>query len=203
MSTRAATTPLTVATITGLLAAAALPLDRVGVGWLVVAVVIGVVFAVARRQRPPAPSDEPLWTRGEVAGRAITCAAALALAAVGTLRAADWLHAHRPLVLLVGGPLLTLTLVAINQFVLLNFPNSGDEYVYLYQAETMAAGRLWNPAPPSPEIFATNYVIQEPGRVFGSFPAGWPSLERRRWRFHASSWASLPRISRSPTRCWS
>ena len=72
----------------------------------------------------------------------------------GALRAADWIQGHRRLVCLVGGPLLTLTLVAINQIVLLDFPNSGDEYVYLYQAETLAAGRLWNQAPPSPEIFA-------------------------------------------------
>ena len=67
------------------------------------------------------------------------------------LRAADWFQAHRLLVCLAGGPLLTLVLVAINQFVLMDFPNSGDEYAYLYQAETMAAGRLWNQPPPSPD----------------------------------------------------
>ena len=54
------------------------------------------------------------------------------------------------------------------------FPNSGDEYAYLYQAQTMAAGRLWN-APIEPAgVFTLNYVVQEPGRVFGSFPVGWP-----------------------------
>ena len=90
------------------------------------------------------------------------------------LRIADWIHGHRLLVCGVGGPCLTLALVAINQLILLNFPNSGDEYVYLYQAETLAAGRLWNPPPPSPEIFAMNYLILEPGRAFGSFPPGWP-----------------------------
>jgi Dolichyl-phosphate-mannose-protein mannosyltransferase len=111
---------------------------------------------------------------------------------VGALRAADWLHARRLLVLLVGGPLLTLTLVAINQSVLLNFPNSGDEYVYLYQAETMAAGRLWNQAPPSPEIFATNYVIQEPGRVFGSFPPGWPLALALALMLHLPAWLLNP-----------
>ena len=111
---------------------------------------------------------------------------------VGALRAADRLHAHRLLVLLVGGPLLTLTLVAVNQFVLLNFPNSGDEYVYLYQAETMAAGRLWNPAMPSPEIFATNYVIQEPGRTFGSFPPGWPLALALALMLHVPAWLLNP-----------
>jgi hypothetical protein len=38
----------------------------------------------------------------------------------------------------------------------------------------MAAGRLSNPAPYSPELFAFNYVVHEGGRAFGSFPPGWP-----------------------------
>ena len=92
----------------------------------------------------------------------------------GVLRAADWIHAHRVRVCVIGAPLVTLALAAVNQIVLLNFPNSGDEYVYLYQAQTMAAGRLWNAALPAPDIFQLNYLIQEPGRTFGSFPPGWP-----------------------------
>ena len=88
--------------------------------------------------------------------------------------AADRAHGHRAAILAVGAPLVVLALAAINQFVLLDFPNSGDEYVYLYQAKTLAAGRLWN-APLEPAgVFAFNYIVQEPGRVFGSFPAGWP-----------------------------
>ena len=50
------------------------------------------------------------------------------------VRGAEHVHAHRVAVCLIGAPLLTLALVAINQLVLLDFPNSGDEYVYLYQA---------------------------------------------------------------------
>jgi hypothetical protein len=74
----------------------------------------------------------------------------------------------------VALPLLLAALLAVNRFVLLDFPNSGDEYVYLYQAWTMAAGRLWN-APVEPAAsFAFNYIVQEPHRVFGSFPVGWP-----------------------------
>ena len=57
-----------------------------------------------------------------------------------SLAAADWLHAHRLSVTLAGAPLLTLALAALNQFVLLGFPNSADEYVYLYQARMFAAG---------------------------------------------------------------
>ena len=88
--------------------------------------------------------------------------------------AADLAHVHRAAVWAAGAPLVAAALVAINQLVLLDFPNSGDEYAYLYQASTMAAGRLWN-APIGPaDVFFFNYIVQEPGRVFGSFPAGWP-----------------------------
>ncbi len=87
---------------------------------------------------------------------------------------ADAAAARRVAVGAVALPAVMAALVAVNRFVLLDFPNSGDEYVYLYQAWTMAAGRLWN-APIEPaSSFAFNYVVQEPGRVFGSFPVGWP-----------------------------
>ena len=92
------------------------------------------------------------------------------------LALADWLNAHRVAVAVVGAPILLIALVGINQAILLDFPNSGDEYVYLYQARTLAAGRLWNPAPSPPEIFAFNYIVQEPGRAFSSFPFGWPLM---------------------------
>jgi hypothetical protein len=110
----------------------------------------------------------------------------------GGLRAADWIQGHRRLVGLVGGGLLTLALVGINQIVLLNFPNSGDEYVYLYQAETLAAGRLWNQALPSPDIFALNYLIQDSGRAFGSFPPGWPLALALALRLHVPVWLVNP-----------
>ena len=87
---------------------------------------------------------------------------------------ADAVHRRRLAVAFVLAPATTALLVAINRLVLLDFPNSGDEYNYLYEAQTLAAGRLWNPPPPSPELFATNYVVQEPARAFSSFPFGWP-----------------------------
>lgn len=92
------------------------------------------------------------------------------------LALADAMNAHRVAVAAVGAPAVLLVIVAINQAILLNFPNSGDEYVYLYQAETMAAGRLWNPSPVLPEVFQFNYIVQAPGRAFGSFPFGWPLM---------------------------
>jgi Dolichyl-phosphate-mannose-protein mannosyltransferase len=62
----------------------------------------------------------------------------------------------------------------VGRIVLLDFPNSADEYVYLYQARMLAAGRLWHATVAAPDLFAFNYIVQEPGRTFGSFPPGWP-----------------------------
>lgn len=33
------------------------------------------------------------------------------------------------------------------------WPNSGDEYGYLYLADTLLRGRFYNPAPPAPGLF--------------------------------------------------
>ena len=82
---------------------------------------------------------------------------------------------RRPLlVIIVGGAAYTLMLVAVCELVLQRFPNSGDEYVYLYQAATLGAGRLANPAPALPEFFDFYYIVQDQGRAFGTFPPGWP-----------------------------
>lgn len=91
-----------------------------------------------------------------------------------SVRTADWLNGHRLVTALIGVPVVVAALALLNQRVLLGFPNSGDEYVYLFQAQTLRAGRLWWPAPPSPSLFVTNYVATESGRTFGTFPPGWP-----------------------------
>ncbi|MDH4064197.1 MAG: glycosyltransferase family 39 protein, partial [Acidobacteriota bacterium] len=109
-----------------------------------------------------------------------------------TLALADWLNCHRVAVAVVAAPVVTLGIVAINRFVLLDFPNSGDEYTYLYQAQTLAAGRLWNPAPSPPDLFAFNYIVQEPGRAFGSFPFGWPLMLALAMRLGLPPWLVNP-----------
>lgn len=90
------------------------------------------------------------------------------------LAAAAWLDARRWRTAVVAVPVLVAILVWLNQYVLTGFPNSGDEYVYVLQAHTLAAGRLWWPAPVPPDLFATNYVAVADGRMFGTFPPGWP-----------------------------
>jgi Dolichyl-phosphate-mannose-protein mannosyltransferase len=87
---------------------------------------------------------------------------------------ADWLHAHRLIAAVAGGPLVLLALSAVHHGVLLGFPNSGDEYVYLYQARMFAGGEVSHAAAGNAELFGFNYVAREGGRVFGTFPPGWP-----------------------------
>ena len=50
--------------------------------------------------------------------------------------------------------------------VLQEFPNSADEYAYVFQADTFGAGRLWNPtlARPLQEFFQFNHVAQRDGK---------------------------------------
>lgn len=110
----------------------------------------------------------------------------------GCVRLADWAAAHRWAVAGIGAPCVTLLLVAINQLVLLGFPNSGDEYAYLYQAATFAEGRLWNQAPIRPEAFAFNYIVHDDGRAYGSFPIGWPLLLALAMELRLPTWLVSP-----------
>ena len=108
------------------------------------------------------------------------------------MRGAERLQAHRVTATVFGAPLVLLVLVGIGQLVLLDFPNSGDEYVYLYQSRTMAAGRLWNATAASLEVFAFNYIVQEPVRTFGSFPMGWPLALALALTLHVPAWLVNP-----------
>lgn len=65
-------------------------------------------------------------------------------------------------------------LASIARFTLRAFPNSADEYVYTFQAETFLKGRLWNATPPSCRLFQTCHVICKDGKWLGKYPVGWP-----------------------------
>jgi hypothetical protein len=108
------------------------------------------------------------------------------------LRAADWVIAHRVMAAAAGCAAVAAAAILINQAVLLEFPNSGDEYAYLYQAATMAEGRLWNAAPRYPEFFELNYIVQDGGRAFGSFPVGWPLLLTAALELGLPAWVVNP-----------
>jgi hypothetical protein len=65
-------------------------------------------------------------------------------------------------------------LVCVAIFILQNFPNSGDEYIYIYQAKNFLAGRFWNKPHPLQEFFDFANIINKDGKLFGQFFPGWP-----------------------------
>lgn len=64
----------------------------------------------------------------------------------------------------------------VAHFILDAFPNSADEYVYLYQAETLSEGRLTQQAHPLQSFFHLSHIVHKEGISVGRFPPGWPLL---------------------------
>jgi len=64
------------------------------------------------------------------------------------------------------------------QTVINRTPRITDERTYLFQARTLAAGRLWIPTPPPPlnEAAGVDFTVQNGPRWYGRFPPGWPAL---------------------------
>ncbi len=54
-----------------------------------------------------------------------------------------------------------------------SWPNSGDESAYVYQADTFAAGRLWNPPPADPLLFQQFHLLIKDGLMLSAYPPGW------------------------------
>jgi hypothetical protein len=61
--------------------------------------------------------------------------------------------------------------VGLNQF-----PNSADEFVYLFQAQQLSEGKLWDPVHPLPDFFEFHHLAQKDGKWVGRFPPGWPAI---------------------------
>jgi len=57
-----------------------------------------------------------------------------------------------------------------------SWPNSGDEYSYVFLADTFRAGRLWDPPPPDPLLFKAFHVLVKDGRTFCPYPPAWSAL---------------------------
>jgi hypothetical protein len=65
----------------------------------------------------------------------------------------------------------------LNAFIVLEqFPNSSDEYVYVYQAKTLSHGKLWQEAHPIEKSFEFNHIATKDGINVGRFPMGWPLI---------------------------
>ncbi len=69
---------------------------------------------------------------------------------------------------------LSTTAVAASAFERL--PHLEDEVAYLFQARTLALGRLTVPSPSQPHSFWTPFVLDYGGQRFGKYPPGWPAV---------------------------
>jgi len=56
------------------------------------------------------------------------------------------------------------------------WPNSGDEYGYLYLARTLLHWRTYNPPPPVPELFDFAWIAIRDGKMASQYPPGWPAV---------------------------
>ncbi|HEX8041304.1 MAG TPA: hypothetical protein VF490_19285, partial [Chryseosolibacter sp.] len=54
------------------------------------------------------------------------------------------------------------------------FANSSDEYAYLFQADLLSKGRLWEPAHDLPDFFYVNNLVANDGILLSPFLPGWP-----------------------------
>jgi len=66
--------------------------------------------------------------------------------------------------------------VLVSALVLLHFPNSADEFSYLFQAETYASGRPWIDEHPVQAFVQFMHSKVLDGRWVGRFPPGWPAF---------------------------
>jgi hypothetical protein len=92
--------------------------------------------------------------------------------------------------LIVLGFVVSLALV----WVLRAFPNSADEYSYLFGGETFLAGRLWNPLPAGPQFFAFLHILELNGKWATIYTPGWPILLTLGAYFHLPYWLVCPVI---------
>lgn len=74
------------------------------------------------------------------------------------------------------------------------FPNSADEFAYLFQAQTYVEGRLENSAHSLPEFFQVPHVFHDAGRYFSKYPPGWPAILALGMTFKIPYWLVNPII---------
>lgn len=77
--------------------------------------------------------------------------------------------------LLLGG-VACVALSAVSRWLLLDFPNSADEYAYLWQAQAFSQGHLTAAVPEPRDAFAFFHLGDVQGVRFSRFPTGWPLL---------------------------
>lgn len=86
----------------------------------------------------------------------------------------DRSHPRRLILVICLAALLATAAVATLAFERL--PHLEDEVAYLFQAKTLALGRLTVPSPEPEEAFWTPFVLDYRGQRFGKYSPGWPAV---------------------------
>ncbi len=107
----------------------------------------------------------------------------LTMFAIGPRRLSSWIDRfdragdRRPRVAIRVTAILGLALSALfATYILRCFPNSADEYGYLFLADTLGAGRFWNETHPLQEFFSFVHIGERDGRWVSRFLPGWSLL---------------------------
>ncbi len=108
------------------------------------------------------------------------------LVSLPTMLAARWRVVS--LVLIAVGFTASLAIV----WVLRAFPNSADEYDYIYGAWTFLAARLWNPLPPHHEFFSFLHIFEKDGKWVSLYSFGWSALLAFAGLLHLPYWLVCP-----------
>ena len=85
-----------------------------------------------------------------------------------------------------------LALLLVAKFVLDAFPNSGDEYAYLLQAQSYAQGRLWVDPPPLADAFGLERFQVKNGMWLSQYPPGWALILTPAALFGVPPWIVNP-----------
>jgi len=82
--------------------------------------------------------------------------------------------------------------ICVCYFAFAAFPNSADEYGFLFQADTFSHGRLWNTPPTDPALFAQNYIVARNGEWVSQYLPGWPAVLAIFELVHLPPWLAAP-----------
>ena len=83
----------------------------------------------------------------------------------------DWRVGDGPI---IGAAVLLSALLAYGAAAV--WPNSGDEYGYLYSPDTLLHGRFYNPPPPVQGLFDFFWIGMHDGKSASQYPPGWPAV---------------------------
>ncbi len=90
---------------------------------------------------------------------------------------------------------LFLLIAIFAYYVLIHFPNSADEYAYIFESMTFRSGHLWNDTHPIQEVFNYMHIWASEGKWVSRFPPGYPIVLSIADFFQIPLWLVNPIIS--------